>query len=89
MGSYRLRSKATAAKEIERIEPRKVRRAEVERILALAGNPRPLGSEKLAGAKGQYRARQGIWRIVYEIRDNELIVVVVKVGHRREVYKRL
>jgi mRNA interferase RelE/StbE len=87
--SYRLRIKATAAKEIEQIEPRKVRRAVVERILALAGDPRPQGSEKLAGAKGQYRVRQGVWRIVYEIRDNELIVVVVKVGHRRDVYKRL
>jgi mRNA interferase RelE/StbE len=86
--SYRLRIKATAAKEIERIEPRKVRRAVVERILALAANPRPPGSEKLAGAKGQYRVRQGIWRILYEIREDELIVVVVKVGHRRDVYKR-
>ena len=89
MGSYRLQIKASAAKEIERIEPRKVRRAVVDRILALAGDARPQGSEKLAGAKDQYRVRQGIWRIVYEIRDNELIVVAVKVGHRRDVYKRL
>lgn len=89
MGSYRLQIKASAAKEIERIEPKKVRRAVVDRILALAVDPRPPGSEKLAGARGQYRVRQGIWRIVYETRDNELIVVVVKVGHRRDVYKRL
>jgi mRNA interferase RelE/StbE len=89
VGSYSLRIKATAAKEIERIEPKKIRRAVVDRILALAGDPRPLGSEKLAGAKSQYRVRQGIWRVVYEIRDDELIVVVVKVGHRRDVYKRL
>ena len=89
MGSYKLRIKASAAKEIERIEPRKARRAVVERILALATDPRPPGSEKLAGTKGQYRVRQGTWRIVYEIRDTELIVAVVKEGHRRDVYKRL
>ena len=89
MGNYSLRIKASAAKEIERIEPRKVRRAVVARILALAGDPRPPGSEKLAGTKNRYRVRQGIWRIVYEIRDSELVIVVVKVGHRRDVYKRL
>ena len=83
MASYKVRIKASAAKEIERIEPRKVRRAVVERIRALALNPRPAGCEKLAGGRGQYRVRQGTWRIVYELRDNELVVVVVKVGHRR------
>ena len=89
MGNYSLRIKASASKEIERIEPRKVRRAVVNRILALADDPRPPGSEKLAGAEDQHRVRQGICRIIYEIRDNELVVVVVKVGHRRDVYRRL
>jgi mRNA interferase RelE/StbE len=89
VGSYSLRIKATAAREIERIEPRKFRRAAVDRIPALAGDPRPPGSERLAGAKNQYRVRQGIRRLVYEIRDDGLIVVVVKVDHRRDVHKRL
>lgn len=89
MASSRLRIKASAAKEVERIEPRKARRAVVDRILALATDSRPLGCEKLSGAKGRYRVRQGSWRIVYEIRDRELVVVVVKLGHRRDVYKRL
>ena len=89
MGNYSLRIKTSASKEIERIEPRKVRRAVVNRILALAADPRPPGSEKLAGAGDQYRVRQGILRIVHEIRDNELVVVVVKVGHRGDVHRRL
>ncbi len=89
MGSYSLRIKASAAKEIERIEPKKVRRQIVTRIEGLATNPRPPGCEKLAGAGERYRVRQGAYRIVYEVRDLELVVVLVKVGHRTRVYKNL
>ena len=89
MASYRLSIKKSASKEIERIEPRKVRRAVVERIETLASNPRPAGCEKLSAVLEKYRVRQGDWRIVYEIRDAELVVVVVKVGNRRDVYRRL
>ncbi len=89
MESYSLRIKRSAAKEIEGIEPRKVRRQVVERVQALASNPRPRGCEKLAGVGERYRVRQGSWRIVYEVRDDELVVVLVKVGHRRDVYKGL
>jgi len=87
--SYSLRIKASAAREIERIEPRKVRRQIVTRIQTLATNPRPPGCEKLAGVGDRYRARQGAYRIVYEVRDEELVVVLVKVGHRSNVYKNL
>ena len=89
MASYSLRIKASAAKEIERVEPRKTRRAIVDRIRALADDPRPRGSEKLSGSGRRYRVRQGDWRIVYEVRDADRTVVVVKVAHRRDVYKRL
>ncbi len=89
MGSYSLRIKASAAKEIERIEPKKVRRQIVTRIEGLATNPRPPGCEKLAGAGERYRVRQGAYRIVNEVRDLELVVVLVKVGHRTRVYKNL
>jgi mRNA interferase RelE/StbE len=68
-----------------------VPKEDVTRILkkteALAINPRPMGSQKLAGTE-QYRIRQGVYRILYSIEDDRLIVVVVKVGHRREVYER-
>lgn len=68
-----------------------VSKKDVVRILkkteALAIDPRPRGSQKLAG-KEQYRIRQGVYRILYAIEDDRLIVEVVKVGHRRSVYDR-
>jgi mRNA interferase RelE/StbE len=89
VGRYSLRVKDSAAKEIERIEPKKVRRQVVRRIQSLAANPRPAGCQKLAGTGDRYRLRQGSYRIVYEVRDEELVVVLVKVGHRSDVYRNL
>jgi len=89
VGSHSLRIKVSTAKEFERIEPKKVRRQIVTRIRTLATNPRQLGCEKLASAGARYRVRQGAYRIVYEVRDEELVVVLVKVGHRSNVYKNL
>ncbi len=89
MASCSLSIKRSAAKEIERIEPKKIRRAIIDRVRQLSADPRPTGSEKLSGGREQYRIRRGDWRIVYEIRDAELVVVVVKVGNRRDVYRRL
>ena len=57
----------------------------LEKIEGLATNPRPIGCEKLTGQE-RYRVRQGHYRIVYSIQDNELTVWVVKVGHRKDVY---
>jgi mRNA interferase RelE/StbE len=57
------------------------------RIDSLAATPRPHGSEKLSGADQFYRIRVGDYRIVYAVEDNRLLVLVVKVGHRREVYR--
>jgi mRNA interferase RelE/StbE len=84
---YSLRIKPSAAKELEAIEPKAIRKKVVERIQALADDPRPPGCEKLSGHLDRYRVRQGVWRIVYAIKDKELVVFVVKVGHRREVYR--
>jgi len=58
----------------------------LKRIDMLAENPRPPGSEKLSGQE-RYRVRQGVYRIIYEIVDDALLVTVVKVGHCREVYQ--
>jgi len=58
-----------------------------ERIRGLAQNPRPSGSEKLSG-QDRYRIRQGDYRIVYAIDDETRTVEVVKIGHRREVYRK-
>ena len=59
----------------------------VRKLLALEANPRPSGVEKLSGMDGIYRVRVGDWRIVYAIRDRELVVIVIRIGHRREVYR--
>ena len=56
-------------------------------ILALAENPRPRGSQKLPGAGDFYRIRVGDWRIIYAIEDDRLVVLVIKMAHRREVYR--
>ncbi len=59
----------------------------VRKLQALEDNPRPAGVEKLAGVENLYRVRVGDWRIVYAIRDRELVVIVIRIGHRREVYR--
>ena len=57
-------------------------------IDALSEKPRPHGVESLAGEKGIYRIRAGDYRITYQIRDNALVVLIVRIGHRREVYRK-
>ena len=84
MESFRLVIKKSAAKEIERIE--KIDRIRIiEKIRSLASDPRPFGSKKLSGQE-KYRIRQGNYRILYQVIDDELIINVVKVGHRRDIY---
>lgn len=85
MAKYRLLIKPSAVKEIEAIPLKKDRQRVVERLLKLAENPRPRGCEKLSG-QDKYRIRQGRYRILYTIKDGKLLVFVVKVGHRKDVY---
>ena len=87
MAGYRLLIKPSAGKEIEALGQKKDRQRIVNRIAGLASEPRPAGCEKLAGAEERYRIRQGQFRIVYSIDDATRTVEVVKVGHRREVYR--
>ncbi len=58
----------------------------LQRIELLAIDPRPAGSEKLS-AQSKYRIRQGVYRIIYEIKDSELVVLIVKAGHRKNIYE--
>ncbi len=88
MAGYSIRIKASAAKEIEAIQPMGVRRLVVDRIRQLADDPRPRGCEKLGGRADRYRVRQRAYRIVYSVSDEVLTVWVVKVGHRSDVYRR-
>ena len=85
MASYKLLIKPTAAKELEAV-PLKVRRRLVARIGALSSTPRPPGCEKLTGT-GRFRIRQGDYRAVYEVDDQNLQVIIFKIGHRRDVYR--
>ena len=87
MEKYKVSIKRSAVKEIETIPQKKERQRIIRRIGQLAEDPRPPGSKKLSG-NDKYRVRQGSYRIVYSIEANELIVVVVKVGHRKDVYRR-
>jgi mRNA interferase RelE/StbE len=87
VASYSVLIKTSAAKELEAIEPRSVRARIVSRIQGLARRPRPIGSQKLAGEQERFRIRQGAYRIVYSVDDEAESVVVVKIGHRREVYR--
>ncbi|MFZ0944690.1 MAG: type II toxin-antitoxin system RelE/ParE family toxin [Syntrophobacteraceae bacterium] len=86
MAGYRVLIKPSAVKEIESISSKRDRRRIVSRIGKLAEDPRPATCEKLSGQE-KYRIRQGRYRIVYSIEDQELAVFVVKVGHRKDVYR--
>lgn len=89
MADYRLLIKPSAAREIEAIGSRRNLGRVIECISALAIEPRPMGCEKLSGAENRWRIRQGDYRIVYCVDDAEQVVEVVKVGHRREVYRKV
>ena len=82
MASYKLVIKQSVAREIESIDRKKTRQRELKMIQELATNPRPHGCEKLSGKHLRYRIRQESIRILNEIKDEELVVYVVKVAGR-------
>ena len=84
MEKYKLVIKKSAAKEMEDI-PKKELRKIVKRIRSLTQDPRPKGCQKLSG-QSRFRIRQGNYRILYSIDDEDRVVDIVKIGHRREVY---
>lgn len=85
MGKYSILFRRSVLKDLAVLPKKDVQRI-MEAIRALAVDPRPPQSQKLSGRE-QYRLRQGAYRILYVIQDDVLIVTVVKVGHRREVYR--
>jgi mRNA interferase RelE/StbE len=86
VGKYKVSIKRSAVKEIEAIPQKKERQRIIRRIGQLADDPRPPGVQKLSG-QNKYRLRQGTYQIIYAIEDKELIVMIVKVGQRKNVYK--
>ena len=90
--AYRVEFSTSAGRELRkfkgRIQPKQMKGIG-ERIDALAEDPRPPGVEKVEGGENLWRVRSGDYRIVYTVEDDVLLVVVVKIGHRREVYRGL
>ena len=87
MARYRLLIKASAARELEAVSRKTDRQRIVQRIKALADDPRPIACEKLAGYHHRYRLRQGTYRVVYLVDDAAMAVEIIKIAHRREVYR--
>jgi mRNA interferase RelE/StbE len=85
MAAYRVFFKKSVWKDFEGIPKRDLRRI-LNRIKGLAEDPRPPGCEKLTGRE-RYRLRQGRYRVVYSIQDDELTVWIVKISHRKDVYR--
>ena len=86
MASYRLLVKRSAEKELRKISQPDLRRV-MHAIQALAKSPRPPGARMLKGPERYWRIRQGDYRIIYEIDDAAAQLVIIKIGHRREVYE--
>ena len=87
MASYELLFKQSVAKDLRALPKADLARV-LRRMEALADNPRPPSCEKLSGQE-KYRVRQGVYRIIYQVDDEQGIVLVVKVGHRRDVYRQM
>ena len=87
MAEYRLLIKSSAAKELEAIGAKADRQRIVQRVRNLGGDPRPQGSEKLAGYADRYRVRQGSYRVIYLINDERCEVTIFKIGDRKDVYR--
>ncbi len=86
MALYKIEWLKSAEKEFHKL-PKKEKALMIVKILELAKNPRPLVSKKLEGAENTYRIRQGNYRVLYQIEDNILTILVVKIVHRKEVYR--
>jgi mRNA interferase RelE/StbE len=85
MASYKIQWKSSAKKELKKLDKQVIPRL-LETIEALANNPYPVGCRKIVGNQAIYRVRVGDYRIIYQIQAEALIIVIVRVGHRQNVY---
>lgn len=86
MASYRINVRRSALKDLRRIEARAVTRIS-SAIDRLGVNPRPRGSKRLAGRRDRLRVRVGDYRVLYAVDDDQRVVIVYNILHRREVYR--
>lgn len=84
--TYRITLAPPAARQLRKLDPQARRRIQAALEL-LAVEPRPPAATQLVGGSGEWRVRTGDYRIVYEVADDHLLVLVLRVGHRREVYR--
>ena len=84
--TYEVRLLVTARGQLLRV-PKRIRSRLRDTIRALAADPRPAGCKKLTGGTDYFRIRVGDYRVLYEVRDRDVLVLVIKIGHRREVYR--
>jgi mRNA interferase RelE/StbE len=87
VASYEVRLTRSARKELGAVDSRDDRARLVAAMERLGSNPRPVGSVKLATSDSTYRIRVGNHRVIYEVLDRLLVVDVIRIGHRREVYR--
>ena len=85
--SYRIEVAPSAVRQLRKLDRVAQRRVQGA-IELVASEPRPNGAKKLIGGDGEWRVRTGDYRIVYELHDHVLLVLVVAVGHRRDIYER-
>ena len=85
--TYEVRLAPAAVRQLRQLDPVGRRRVQAA-IDLLATEPRPPAARQLVGGAGEWRVRTGDFRIIYEIHDRQLVVLVIKVGHRRDVYER-
>jgi mRNA interferase RelE/StbE len=85
VANYKILIKPSAVEELKKIRKKDLRKI-TDKINTLAEDPRPIGCEKLS-AQNAYRIRQGLYRIIYTIEDDKLIILIIKIGHRRDVYR--
>lgn len=85
--SYAIHYKGSAAKALRKLD-RTLQKRIIYAIEELATNPFPPGAKKIQGGKGEYRVRVGDFRVIYDVDSGKLIILVLKVGHRREIYRK-
>ncbi|HHU10933.1 MAG TPA: type II toxin-antitoxin system RelE/ParE family toxin [Intrasporangiaceae bacterium] len=85
--TYRVELAPAAVRQLRKLDQSARRRVQAA-IELLAAEPRPPGAAKLTVGEGEWRVRTGVFRIIYEIDDDVLLVLVIAVGHRREIYRR-
>lgn len=84
--TYRIDVSQSAARQLRKLDGSARRRVQAA-IELLSADPRPAGARKLAGGDGEWRVRTGDYRIIYEVHDNVLVILVLAVGHRRDIYR--